>query len=246
MDKDAFKIGKVLDEGCVTSTINRVVYQLDLRARLGPFLGPLLKHHPAVDSDARIINEKKSGLGNTADGDDDSMLGQPPSLSSITAAVHPRPQDSWKDTDAEIRAIYATADDLAHAHLKQHPNDLIRHEMLFDEEKENQQSLNKKRNDMVVRLMAGTSFLAMSITCPSVFACTVPPMPAPNAHVIRSTSGFRSLKSYIVGSNKGIQSKPGPLQFLRTVKGMASLRVSLSWVYVFFFSRFDVFTGCSS
>ena len=172
------------------------------------------------------------------------MLGQPPSLSSVTATVHSRPQDRQKDMDAEIRAIYATAADPVNIHLKQHPNDLIRDEMLFDEE--NQQNLNKERNDeMIVRLMPGTSLLAISIAHPSVFVCTVPPMPAPNAHVISSTSGFRSLKSYIFGSNKGIHSKPSPLQFLRAVKGMASLRVSLSWVYVVFPSRFDAFTPCS-
>ena len=90
------------------------------------------------------------------------MLGQPPSLSGITATVHPRPQDGVKDTDTEILAIYTAAeDDLTHVHLKQHPNDLIRDEMLFDEE-ENQQNLNNKRNEMTIKLMPSAS-LALSI-----------------------------------------------------------------------------------
>jgi hypothetical protein len=89
------------------------------------------------------------------------MLGQPPSLSGTTATIHPRRQDSPSDTDAEIRAIYTIAkDDQTQVHVKPHPNDLIRDEMLFDEEEEKQQSLAKKmKNEMVVRLMPGMSTL---------------------------------------------------------------------------------------
>jgi hypothetical protein len=126
-----------------------------LHDRLGAFLRPLLRH-PAVYTG--IVNEKEPGLANVGEGDDSSMLGQPPSLTDVSA-----PQDGVKDSDAEILAIYTTAeDDQTHVHLKRHPNDLIMEEMLFDEEG-NQQHLNMERNDeMTIKLMPSAS-LALSI-----------------------------------------------------------------------------------
>ncbi|KAF8238023.1 hypothetical protein L208DRAFT_1355554 [Tricholoma matsutake] len=193
------KIGKVLEKG------------------LGAFLGPLLTR-PSGHA-IRTTDEKDPGPANAGEKDHSSTWGQPPSPSGTTVAtIHPRNQDSPNQPDDEIYAIYTLVDDDRNdVHVKRHPNDLIRDEMLFDEEEEKQQNRDKKMKDngMIVRLMP------------------VPTMPAPNAYVVRSTSGFRSVKDYMVDSNEGIQAKPNPLQFLKAVKGMASLRVSLSWVVPF-------------
>jgi hypothetical protein len=125
---------------------------------LGAFLGPLLTRPFTPAFDPRTTNEKESGAINAGERDDASTLGQPPSLSGTTATIHPRSQGGPDNPDDEIRAIYTLADDdHSYVRVKQHPNDLIREEMLFDEEEGKDWDRKTKNDGMIVRLMPGAS-----------------------------------------------------------------------------------------
>lgn len=118
--------------------------------RLGAFLGPLITH-PTT----RAVDARDGGLG----ADDASTRGQPP---GTTTTSHPGDGDgdSLVNPDDEIRAIYTIveSDDQVQLHVKRHPNDIIRDEVLFDEEeKQRSQDKETRGNGIVVRLMPSRS-----------------------------------------------------------------------------------------
>jgi hypothetical protein len=107
---------------------------------------------------AEELNPNKPG-----EGDDVSTRGQPPSAYGANGL---RNEAFVNDTEHEIRAIYTVPkeDNQAEPHIERHPNDLIRDELLFDDDKEKGRSEDKrtKEEGMVVRLMPGGSTPCLS------------------------------------------------------------------------------------
>lgn len=114
----------------------------------------------AITADRMFASSVKA-----SEGDANSMRGQPPSVSGSMATFDR--EDDILDPDDEIRGIYAVAkeDGQSQAIVQRHPNDLIRDEMLFDEEGAQHPDTKQKDDGIMVRLMHGASpFLSIDST----------------------------------------------------------------------------------
>ncbi|KAG5645788.1 hypothetical protein DXG03_005325 [Asterophora parasitica] len=173
---------------------------------------------------------------------DDSMLGQPSAFSSIPLEFKPQREDSEND---EIRALYQDlsqllpAEEAAQKRLvvprlgpalprtTPDPRAPIRDEKLFDDHDEDKKEARKDgKKEMARRLLP----------------ITVPLLCAPNVDAQPRLKGFRELLPIQPGAGVVLMDAEAPLKitkpqqpmrFLKCVKGIASLRVALSWVYVF-------------
>ncbi|KAG6833602.1 hypothetical protein H0H87_004229 [Tephrocybe sp. NHM501043] len=212
---------------------------------LGFFLSPLLKLsasaseepsikdlHPllydklvalprSTDSDSAPNESKTSGIVETSIAasqarEMDSMLGQTSAVSSFGQNV----ESLATEEDIEIRGLYQDVHLLEKKRSGSKfpleladPNALIREEELFDEENlKGTEKEVKRTNEAGLRLQM----------------MPVPVLPEPNIAVVRSVGGYPEL---LAARHARQDGKGSPLsRFLKTTKGMAPLRVALSWV----------------
>ncbi|KAG6918221.1 hypothetical protein DXG01_015814 [Tephrocybe rancida] len=213
---------------------------------LGAFLTPLLRSseekdpapdlHPLFhDKMARLPRrdpahkeDEKTASRIVVEGEADSMLGQASTAPSI-AFGHNLEGTSEKEEDDDIRGLYQ---DLSRPGEKRlgpplprdlvDPKALIRNERLFEEETKPKGGEKGKKNDgLRLQLMP------------------VPMLPEPNVGIRRNVFVYSDFlvagaDSKLPGDEEdgkgGKYASLSPMRFLKSTKGIAPLRVALSWV----------------
>ncbi|RDB14589.1 hypothetical protein Hypma_016464 [Hypsizygus marmoreus] len=156
--------------------------------------------------------------------DIDSMDGQ---ASALSGPSH-RPTTETVDDDDEIRQLYQQRA-ITHTEERQvcqasvgirlggDPKDFIRDERLFDDDED-----QKNMDDEGKGAKGGDGGLRLRLM-------PVPILPAPTTYP-RPFNLVSTLAGYVHGPDDGPNVPPRHLRFLKKAKGIASLRVSLSWV----------------